>query len=50
MAVVVEVADDGHAHAELVQGLDDLGHRGGGLVGVDGDAHQLGAGLASAIT
>ena len=24
MAVVVEVADDGHAHAELVQRVDDL--------------------------
>ena len=24
MAVVVEVADDGHAHAELVQRIDDL--------------------------
>ena len=33
VAVVVEVADDGHAHAELVERLDDLRHGcGGGFV------------------
>ncbi len=45
MAVVVEVADDGHADAELIQRLDDLGHRARGLFGVHGDAHQFRAGL-----
>ncbi len=41
MAVVMEIADDGHPDAELVDGLDDLGHGLRGIVGVDGDAHQL---------
>ncbi len=44
VAVVVEVADDGHADAELVERVDDLRHGGGGLLGVHGDAHQFGAG------
>ena len=35
----------GHAHAELVERLDDLGNRARGFVGVDRDAHQLGAGV-----
>ena len=44
MAVVVEVADDGHRHAEAIEAVDDVGHgRGGGVI-VDGDAHQFGAG------
>ena len=45
MAVVVEIADDRHAHAELVERLGDLRNRRGGLFGVDGDADQLRAGL-----
>ena len=32
VAVVMEVADDGHAHAELVEAVDDLGHGRGGLL------------------
>ncbi len=44
VAVIVEVADDGDAHAELLQRIDDPGHRGGGLLGIHGDAHQFRAG------
>ena len=44
VAVVVEVADDRHAHVHLRQPLFDLGHRGGGFVAIDGDAHQFGTG------
>src|ERR1043166_794914 len=44
VAVVMEVANDGHAHAELGAGLDDLGYGGGGGFGVDRDAHQLASG------
>ena len=35
----------GHADAEFIERLDDLRHGGGGFVGVDGDAHQLRAGI-----
>ena len=45
VAVVMEVADDGNAAAELVQGLDDARHRARGLLRVDRDAHQLRASL-----
>ena len=40
----MEVADDGHAHALLVELLDDVGHGGGRFFVVDGDAHQFRAG------
>jgi hypothetical protein len=43
MADIVEVADEGYGHAEPVEPLADLGYGGGGLVAVDGDAHDLGA-------
>ena len=39
--VVVEVADDGHADALLVELLDDVGNGCGRLVIVHGDAHQF---------
>ena len=39
----MEVADDGHANALLVESLDNGRDRGGGLFVVDGDAHQFGA-------
>ena len=45
VADVVEVADDRDVDADLEQPLLDLGHGRGGLVAVDGDAHDLGAGL-----
>ncbi len=41
MPVVVEVADDGHAHALLVEFLDDAGNGGGSFFVIDGDAHQF---------
>src|SRR5208337_2274882 len=44
MSVVVEVADDGHAHALLIKLLDNVGHGGSSLVVVDRDPHQFGAG------
>ena len=44
MSVVMEVADDGHADALLVESLDDLGDGRGGVVVVDRDAHEFGAG------
>ena len=44
VAVVVEVADDGHVDAAIAQAPDQLGHRGGRLARIDGDAHQLAAG------
>ncbi len=44
VADVVEVADDRHVAADLEQPLLDLRHGGGGLVAVDGDADDLGAG------
>ena len=44
VADVMEVADDRHVDADLEQPLLDLRHGGGGLVAVDRDAHDLGAG------
>ena len=43
VAVVVEVADDRHANAELVERFDNFGNGPGGIVGIDGDADQLGS-------
>ncbi len=42
--VVVKVANDGHAHALLVEFLDDPRDGGGSLVVVDGDPHQFRSG------
>ena len=42
--VVMEVADDGHGDAQLLQPVDDVRHSFGGVIVVDGDAHQFGAG------
>ena len=44
MAVVMEVADDRHAHAEHVERVDDLRHGGGRGVGIHGDAYEFGTG------
>ena len=44
VAVVVEVADDGHAQAALLQALDDVRHGGCRVLVVDRDAHDLRAG------
>ena len=44
VAVVVEVADQRHGHAHLRQPVADVRHGLGGLVAVDRDAHDLGAG------
>ena len=44
MAVIVEVADDGHTQPALVEALDDMRNRRGGFVVVDRDAHDLRAG------
>jgi hypothetical protein len=41
VAVVVEVADQRHLAADRIQPLADPRHRGGGLMGVDGEPHQL---------
>ena len=41
VAVVVEIADDGHAHAELIERIDDSRHGGGGGFGIHGHADQL---------
>ena len=45
VADVMEVADQRHGDAELREPVADLRHRGGGLVAVDRDAHDLGAGV-----
>ena len=45
VAVVVEVADDRHVHAEAADLADHLGDGRGGLLGVDRDAHELRAGV-----
>ena len=50
VAVVMEVADDGHADAEFIERLHDLGHSLGGGFGVDGDATSSEPAWASAIT
>ena len=44
VAVIMEVADQRRFDAENVQPLADMGHGGGGLGAIHGDAHQLGAG------
>ena len=44
VAVVVEVADDGHAQAALFEAFDDGWNGGRGVFVVDRDAHDLGAG------
>ena len=44
MAVVVEVADDGRVPAFGGELLDDVGDGFGGVIVVDGDADELGAG------
>ena len=44
VADIVEVADQRDVEAEPLQPLADARHGGGGLVAVDGDAHDLGAG------
>ena len=45
VAVVMEVADQRNAHAQPIELLADDGHRLRRLVVVDGDAHQLAAGV-----
>ncbi len=40
---VMEIADQGRGDAALAQGVADMRHGGGGLVAIDGDAHQFGA-------
>jgi hypothetical protein len=42
VADIMEVADDRHADAHLVEALLDAGNRGCRLVAVDRDAHDLG--------
>ena len=44
VAVVVEVADQGDDRAHLRETVADVRHGLGGLVAVDSDAHDLGAG------
>jgi hypothetical protein len=44
VAVVVEVAHERHGHAQVVEAGAQLGDGGRGLVVVDRDAHDLGAG------
>ena len=44
VAVIVEVADQRRLDPEAIEPLFDMGHGGGGLGPVDGDAHQLRAG------
>src|ERR1019366_8635470 len=44
VTVVVEVADDGHAHAETLERVHDPGNGGGGLLCVHGDPNEFGAG------
>ena len=41
VADVVEVADQGYAHAPLQKRVADVGHGRGGLVAVDRDPHQF---------
>jgi len=42
--VVVEVADNGYAHALSVEFLDNAGNRSGGLIVINRDAHQFRSG------
>ena len=44
VADVMEVADQRHAHIHLGEAVADMRHRGRGLVAIDGDAHEFGAG------
>src|SRR5690606_39707227 len=44
VADVVEIADDGHRDADAGQPVANAGNGLGGLVAVDGDTDQLGAG------
>src|SRR5208283_3013402 len=44
VAVVVEVADDGYRDAEAVQPVNNIRHGSRGVVVIDGNAHQFGAG------
>ena len=44
MAVEVEIADQRHLDAAGGQTVADRRHRAGGILGVDGDPHQLGTG------
>ena len=46
----MEVADQGHVVAAQPEPLADLRHRRGRLVGVDRDAHDLGAGVGELVT
>ena len=46
VAVVVEVADDGGVPAFGADAFDDVGNGFGGVIVVDGDADQLGAGAS----
>jgi hypothetical protein len=43
VAVEMEIADQRHIDIHLHQALPDLRHGGGGLAGIDRDAHQFGA-------
>jgi hypothetical protein len=43
VAVVMEVADQGHIDAHFVELVANVRHSLGGFGGVDGDAHHLGA-------
>ena len=43
VAVIMKVADERHVDAARVEPFADVGHRGGGLIPVHGDAHELGA-------
>jgi hypothetical protein len=43
VAVVMKVADDGHAHAELIEAVHNLRDGRGRLLGVHRDPHQFGA-------
>ena len=45
MADIVEVADERHGDADAGEPVADVRHGGGGLVAIDGDADELGAGL-----
>ena len=44
VAVIMEVADERHLHAARGEPVADMRHGGRGLLPVDGDAHELGAG------
>jgi hypothetical protein len=50
VAVEMEIADQRHIDIHLRQALADLRHGGGGLAGIDRDAHQFGAGARQLAT